>query len=428
MWPQGHPGSIPGPGMYFMKTREAGLLDTMIARTLPAFHMSSYSRSGAVTVLFLLVACSSHDRTARLPKTDSSAAPASSDQGPGCPSSLMTGDSIGPLHIGDTSTTARRACPVVRDTMMTVEYFAGPTRVLSFRLGRDVVVAPLSGERLSLIEVSSSRFRTPDSLGVGTTLGRLLRAPSVGAHFYDRRLYLHTASHCGIVFELAAPSVNLPEGDLDSARLARLPSSIVVDKVRVEGCSDSPLAVRDTNTAVRTDSVLLSRDLDGNGTTDFVVRESRLFDPRLGMRAYRLAVYLDSIPGHRAPAWATKWDEEFGGETLLGEPIALGSDASALLVEGGGGDYASETLLLVRHHAVRHLATHGEDYGNGYFEAKANGANLAIDASVDHLEIPGIQVPALTCSNQWEGVRLLYDVRAERFTAERPRCVKIPTQ
>ena len=381
-----------------------------------------------MTVLCLLTACTSRERSRRDVSGDTSAALRSSQLGAPCTSAIITGDSLGRLHVGDSVTTARRACPLVRDTVMIDEESSGPTRVLSFRLGTDVVLTPLSGDRVSMIEVSSPRFRTLDSLGVGTPLGRLLRAPFVGAHFYDRRLYLHTASHCGIVFELAAPSVTLPEGDLDSARLARLPSTIAVDKVRIDGCHDSQLAVSDTNTAVRTDTVFLARDLDGNGTTDFVVRESRLFDPRLAMRAFRLAVYLDSIPGHRAATWATKWDEEFGGETLLSEAIPLGTEASALVVEGGGGDYVSETLLLVRNREVRSLVTHGEDYGNGYFEASASGANLVIDASIDHLEVPGVRVTAPTCRNEWAALRVTYDVRAQRFTAERPRCVKIRTE
>lgn len=339
---------------------------------------------------------------------------------------MVTGDSIGLLHIGANDEAARHACRVVRDTTMRVEYSAGPARVLSLQIGSDVVLAQLERGRVSRIEVSSPRLRTRDSLGVGTTLERLLHLPAVRGHFYAGRMYLDAASHCGLVFELSAPSLPIPESTLDSAKLAGLPGGIVVDRLRVDGCAETPADHPDTVTAVRTDTVFLARDLDSSGTVDYVVRESRLFDARFGARTYRLAVYLDSVSTRRTASWATEWDEEFGSESALGQWIALGRDGTALVVVGGGGDYASETLLIVRQGAVRHLATHGEDYGNGFFDVAVSGGALRVDASLDHLEVPGSSFAGIPCTGKWAAVRLTYHIREARFSSEPPRCVPIP--
>lgn len=345
---------------------------------------------------------------------------------PACPPTVVTGDSIGPLHIGAGVEAAHNACRVLRDTTMHVEYSDGPARVLSFQVGSDVVVAQVERERIGLIEVSSPRLRTRDSLGVGTTLERLLHLPALRGHFYAGRMYLDAASHCGLVFELAAPSVRLPESTLDSAKLAGLPGGIVVDRLRVDGCAETPTDQPDTITAVRTDTVFLARDLDSSGTVDYVVRESRLFDARFGARTYRLAVYLDSVSTRRTASWATDWDEEFGSETSLGQWVALGSDGTALVLVGGGGDYASESLLLVRQGSVRRIATHGEEYGNGFFDVGVSGGVLSVDASLDHLDVPGSSFADIPCKGKWAAVRLTYHIREARFSAEQPRCVRIP--
>src|SRR5204862_7702676 len=119
---------------------------------------------------------------------------------------------------------------------------------------------------------------------------------------------------------------DLPNGVKDSATLARVPPTAVVDRIRIDGCERDDearfSAADDSTYDVQTDSVMLARDLDGNGLTDYVVRESRPFG---SMRVYsfRLVVYLDSIPASRRARWSSGGDME--GEATLGEVESVGA-------------------------------------------------------------------------------------------------------
>ena len=343
-----------------------------------------------------------------------------------CTDRLVTGEGVGPIRLGMALDPLRRACPIVRDTMMPTPY--GPAeRVLSVLLGADTAMVTMHIGRVYEILLTSGAFHTADSVGIGTPLRVLLASHLVKGYGAAGQLLVTTPAECGLAFGIAGQYADLPNGVKDSATLARVPPTAAVNGIRIDGCErdeDRQFAAGDDSTYdVQTDTVLLARDLDGNGRTDYVVRESR---PYASLRSYtfRLTVYLDSIPASRHAQWSSGWDME--GETKFGEADSLGSQASMLVVYGNTGDYTSETLLTVRDGRVAEELTHGEDYGAGFLALEREGGTLALDASQSHLLVRGAPVgPELECKEgDWPAVRLRWDEANRRFVAGKPRCVK----
>src|SRR5206468_6722768 len=223
------------------------------------------------------------------------------------------------------------------------------------------------------------------------------------------QLLVQTPSECGLTFGVAGQYLNLANGVKNSAMVASVPLTAVVDRIRIDGCERDEegevSAVDDSTYDVQTDSVMLARDLDGNGLTDYVLRESR---PLRKTRSYtfRLVIYLDSIPASRHAQWSSGWDNE--GDATLGEVTSLGSRASLLEVYGSDADYSSETLLAIRDGSITAEVTHGEDYGEGFLELGREGSTLILDATQMHLLVRGDPVsPELDCkTGEWPAVRM----------------------
>jgi hypothetical protein len=355
-----------------------------------------------------------------------SAAPEEKNSGSaGCAGRLVFGDSVGPIHLGMALAALRRACSIVHDT--TVPAANGPPeRHLSVLLGADTAVVTMHIGRVGEILLAGGSFQTADSVGIGTPL-RALLARQVKGYGVAGRLLVQTPSECGLTFGIAGHYPDLPDGLKDSATIARAPLTAVVDRIRIDGCErneDRQFSAADDSTYdVQTDSVMLERDLDGNGLMDHVVRESRPFH---SMRVYsfRLVVYLDSIPASRRAQWSSGWDME--GEATLGEVASLGSRGSLLEVNGNNADYTSETLLAIRDGSITEEVTHGEDYGQGFLELGREGGTLRVDASQMHLLVRGTPVsPELECKDgDWPAVRMRWDDVNRRFVPENPRCIK----
>jgi hypothetical protein len=111
-----------------------------------------------------------------------------------------------------------------------------PARKLAVALARDTVEAEIVNGRVWRIAVYSPRLRTADSLGVGTTLARLLQLRNPHGMTGEGKFFVASPEHCGMSFRLANAGPGAQRGDLDSAGLARLPKSAVVSEVLVFGC------------------------------------------------------------------------------------------------------------------------------------------------------------------------------------------------
>ncbi|HVE77417.1 MAG TPA: hypothetical protein VNA89_01030 [Gemmatimonadaceae bacterium] len=172
------------------------------------------------------------------------------------------------------------------------------------------------------------------------------------------------------------------------------------------------------------DTVLLARDIDGDGRTDHVVRERRpgRFPETI---AHRVAVYLNVAPGARGPHWATAWDEEFGAEATLWRSLPAAAGSWLLGVLGPQADATEEWLLLVQRGSVREEVYHQVDYGEGYADVRRERGVLVVEATQPHVKLRGRAVgAAISCpSSEWPAVRLVFDPQERRFTPERALCM-----
>src|SRR5690349_19640853 len=103
---------------------------------------------------------------------------------------------------------------------------------------------------------------------------------------------------------------------------ASLPSSIAVAFCLM---ATALPALQSQQPRPHVDTVLVARDLDGDGNTDYIVRESRV--SRGGPRSRRLAIYLGVQPTVARAMWATDWDDEFGAQVDVGELLPLGTSS-----------------------------------------------------------------------------------------------------
>ena len=176
------------------------------------------------------------------------------------------------------------------------------------------------------------------------------------------------------------------------------------------------------------DTVLVARDLDGDGATDYIVRESRASRDG-GPQARRLAIYLGAEPAVATRvSWATDWDDEFGGSDVS-ELLPLGTSSTLVAVTESQADYESTHVVLIRARRAKALLSHGIDYGEGYFQLRLEGGRAVVDATQEHLVLDGKAVAGtLACSDaQHPALRLVFDPRGERFVPEHPRCVRVPS-
>jgi hypothetical protein len=176
---------------------------------------------------------------------------------------------------------------------------------------------------------------------------------------------------------------------------------------------------------VRVDSILLARDLDGNGKADYVVHESAA-EPDEGLRPARVAIYLDAKPNERQPAWASKWDGEFGSEASLVKSMRIDATSSFVAVALPQADYEDTRLLVVARGSIRERITHGIDYGHGSFDIGRDRNGVFVDASIDHLVVDGKSAQSkLSCEAQeWSAVRLDFDIKTRQFSPRAPRCIR----
>jgi hypothetical protein len=138
----------------------------------------------------------------------------------------LTPNGIGELRIGATIAHVRSRCEIVADTTI-----PGPEgtqeRRLTIALAGDSVSATMDGDRVWRIEVDSPRFRTADSLGVGSRGETLKRGPGRIATGEGNVAALRD-DHCGLSFLLSGASARV--------RWTTLPDSARVRRVLIIGC------------------------------------------------------------------------------------------------------------------------------------------------------------------------------------------------
>lgn len=186
----------------------------------------------------------------------------------------------------------------------------------------------------------------------------------------------------------------------------------------------APFSAHAQASVTRTDSVAMSRDLDGNGKTDWVVLESKpgRFPE---MRAHRIAVYLNASPTTRKPGWATEWDDVGERVVSFGGAKPLGRDGSLIEIDESGGDADIADLLLASAGHVRRDIYFQSNYGDGYLTIVQRDRRTIVVASLDNVELRGRGVPSkLKCEvTKLAVVDLIYEPRRGHFTVGRIYCL-----
>lgn len=144
------------------------------------------------------------------------------------PGEVLTDSGIGMLRIGATVAEVRSRCMVLSDSLeMAAE--GQQERRLVVLTGAVNTAAAIVDDRVWRIYVASPRFKTADSLGVGTTVGRL-RTPQARLARGEGTFVLRQ-DHCGLSFQLAG---GVPPG---AQTLDAVPDSVRVERVLVIGCA-----------------------------------------------------------------------------------------------------------------------------------------------------------------------------------------------
>jgi hypothetical protein len=145
----------------------------------------------------------------------------------------LTGNGIGALRIGATAEQVHKQCDVIRDTTLQFGAEGMPERRIAVRLGRDTVEGTVVNDKVWRVEVLSPRFRTEDSLGVGSTAGKIRQQPVQYLGYGEGGPFISLPKHCGLSFELA--------GVKGFARSwNQVPNTATVRKVLVLGCRNPP--------------------------------------------------------------------------------------------------------------------------------------------------------------------------------------------
>jgi hypothetical protein len=116
----------------------------------------------------------------------------------------------------------RLLCPVARETE--VKEYA--TRLLVVPIATDSLFVWTTDRVVDRIEITSPRFRTVDSLGVGSPLARLQMLPGADAGVGDGSdvvmIYTSAGDACGLSFRLDAPTAERlsRQGDVRAATLS----------------------------------------------------------------------------------------------------------------------------------------------------------------------------------------------------------------
>jgi hypothetical protein len=187
--------------------------------------------STLVTVATFLAACGAGD-TDPTPLDSSLLPVAVVDSMP--PIAVMSGYGVGCFQIGMSVPSASGACPALADTVV-----QGPegmmVRELRSGAADSGLVAWIEADTVRRVMVTDLRWRTVDSLGVGTELDVLLARPGATAIEGEGRLFVTLPTHCGLSFRLDARRGAAVES-IDELVRTVLQRNTLVDQVLVFGC------------------------------------------------------------------------------------------------------------------------------------------------------------------------------------------------
>ncbi len=153
----------------------------------------------------------------------------------------IAGEGTKYIRIGMNADSISRRCHVLSDTTE-LDDEAQPLRVVRVLVGdRDTIGVDVVKNSVWRISVDRRGPATSDSLGVGTSLQRLLTLGGLSGREGEGRLYLESSRRCGLSFRLNYVPGTVEHKDLwTEADISRLPGSSTVDEVLIIGCQPRP--------------------------------------------------------------------------------------------------------------------------------------------------------------------------------------------
>jgi hypothetical protein len=150
----------------------------------------------------------------------------------GCAAAPLADSAAGPVRLGMRVEEIVARCPGARESTGSEE--GTPTRTLVVPVGAtDTVDASIVDGRAWRLAVATRGLRTPDSLGVGTRLGRLLALTNPRGLTGEGRTFVVADQPCGLSFELDR---FVKRAEPDTGVLRREAKGAVVRRVLVTGC------------------------------------------------------------------------------------------------------------------------------------------------------------------------------------------------
>ena len=186
------------------------------------------TRAGAI-VLTLALACSGSERgTANTLRPSRTCGYDSSTR--------ITPSGVGALQVGLRDSVVTSSCEVLRDSMET-DAEGHPQRVMVVRVGPSSIRAEIVNGSVWRLTVQDSLLRTADGIGVGTTLGELLREENLSAGNGETGVFVLPSRLCGLSFRIDPRSPGIPRPWIVRNRksLARAPLATPVDMVLIVG-------------------------------------------------------------------------------------------------------------------------------------------------------------------------------------------------
>jgi hypothetical protein len=185
--------------------------------------------STSALLALTLFACEKPATKSAIPVVSRSPAVLSNDN-------LLTGDSVGSAIVGVTQAALSSRVHFVRDTIE-LGMEAIPESIAVVVVGADTIRGAIDSGRIYRFSVESERFRTVDSLGVGSTLARFLSEPGLYAITGEGAVFLQSPRHCGLSFRLAeAGELGDAPDSVGFAELLRLPPTTPIAEILVLGC------------------------------------------------------------------------------------------------------------------------------------------------------------------------------------------------
>lgn len=173
-------------------------------------------------------------RTAAPSRAITSTASQPVTRGSDCGDRIIRVNGIGKVRIGMTVDSLKQQCHVVIDTV-TRGVEGTNERRLTVAFPPDFLEAEIVDGRVWRLDVESPAFRTPDSVGVGSSVAELLRRDDFDGGVGEGAFYLISRKHCGLSYRLSGLPVAATLR-LDRKALSTLPASIEIAKVLVYDC------------------------------------------------------------------------------------------------------------------------------------------------------------------------------------------------